>query len=366
MRKQVTHVFFDWVIYAPNFVLFLQRRPEFNLSDHQYVFVGKLTEENVKSINSLGKPPCMIVISTHIGTWRLFRKMWQSKKVIIHGFPLSNLFNLALLLQWPLLSRIYWDIWGGDLYTYRERQHGFLNKLTELQRKLVFRKIRHVIAWVKGDYDLAQSVYEIRARYHYAFYPKLIDPMLIEHVLSLPKTTKTKKLTVIVGNSADPANGHIEIFENLARYSNEDISIISPLSYGSAQYAKKVVDSGVKFFGDRFQPILNILPLDEYINLLGKVDVAIMNYRTQKGLGNSVLLLALGKKLFIRSDTTPYWYFKGLGATLFDTLEIPRLSWDNFISFPKEIADSNFRLILSEYSEEHCASLWRSVFLSAT
>mgnify|MGYP001402983756 CR=1 FL=1 len=232
----------------------------------------------------------------------------------------------------------------------------------EFIRKRVIKNFGHIVALVPGDYYLAKKWYKTKAKYHYAFYPNPVDYKYLDKIKNNKK--KTDRIVIQVGNSADPTNKHIEILNKLARFKEKDIEIITPLSYGDQQWSKKVTEAGKKLYGEKYKPLLEFLPPEEYGKILNSVDIAIFNHDRQQALGNILALLYLGKKVFIKSDITPWDFFKEKGLTVFDTYGLDNLTFDELVYMDENLKERNREIIAKEFSEEKCAKLWENVFNS--
>jgi dTDP-N-acetylfucosamine:lipid II N-acetylfucosaminyltransferase len=239
----------------------------------------------------------------------LFFPLIRAEKIVIHS--LASPFLLFYLSIFPSIAhKSYWVIWGKDLYFYKSIEKPRIHhKIYEIFRKIAIKKIRHIITYNRGDYELAKKWYGCNAILHRCFmYPSNLYN-------DLGYSNKRDGATVIlVGNSADPSNNHLDSFSLLEKFSDQNIEIISPLSYGNKKYAKKVIESGRKIFGDKFVPLENFLPLDSYIDLLKNVDIAVFSHRRQQAMGNITTLLGMGKKVYIRDDIVTWKYFEDLGV----------------------------------------------------
>jgi len=78
------------------------------------------------------------------------------------------------------------------------------------------------------------------------------------------------------------------------------------------------VKLGAKLFGDKFSPLLDFMPFENYMELLGKIDVAVFAHKRQQAMGNIVTLLGLGKKIYMRSNVTSWMIFSEQGIKVFD------------------------------------------------
>lgn len=122
----------------------------------------------------------------------------------------------------------------------------------------------------------------------------------------------------------------------LERYKTEDIRICAPLSYGDPQHALKVVEAGKAIFGNKFVALTNLMPVDAYLIFLTQIDIAIFNHRRQQAMGNTITLLGLGKKVFMRAGTTHSNFLNAIGVKVFDTGEFSLES----ISFETKIKNA--------------------------
>ncbi len=118
-----------------------------------------------------------------------------------------------------------------------------------------------------------------------------------------------------VGHSAAPSNNHIEAFRWLTKFDLSDSKVITPLSYASARYRDIVVKKGQEILGDRFEPILDFYPIDQYNKLMNRVGIAVMNNLRQQGGGNITADMWRGCKVFM-NDTTAYRARKSWGLSL--------------------------------------------------
>jgi hypothetical protein len=86
--------------------------------------------------------------------------------------------------------------------------------------------------------------------------------------------------------------------------------IVCPLSYERGQYAYDIKKFGEEKLGENFIPVLEYLPKEKYDQLLGSISYGIMNHNRSQALGNIVVLLWNGTKLFMSEDSTLYQHFK--------------------------------------------------------
>ncbi|MCJ1883440.1 TDP-N-acetylfucosamine:lipid II N-acetylfucosaminyltransferase [Pseudomonas sp. LA21] len=240
------------------------------------------------------------------------RAAYRADKIIIHGLWDFYVTVLLSLQPW-LLKKCYWMIWGGDLYDYTSSYRNWKWWLRLLFKRPVIKKMGNLITYVEGDVELARNWYGATGKYHECI--MYTSNIYREHnIVAGPHKT----INIQIGNSADPSNNHIEILEALSSFRNENIEIYAPLSYGNKEHAQSVIRMGREIFGEKFKPLTKLMPFDQYLEFLGKVDIAIFNHKRQQAMGNTITLLGMGKKVYMRSDITPWPMFKKMGVKVYE------------------------------------------------
>jgi len=273
----------------------------------------------------------------------------KADKIILHGLSDRNV--LILFFQFWILRKCYWVMWGSDLYFFQNKRTTFREKLFEKVRAFVIKRMGHFVTYVKGDYELAQNWYGAKGQYHEC----IMYPSNLYKEYTVP-SKNGDFVNILAGNSADSSNNHSEIFEKLVTYKDENIIIYCPLSYGSEEYAGQVVQKGKELFGEKFIPLLDFMPFNKYLEILGQIDIAVFAHRRQQAMGNAITLLGLGKKVFMRSDVTSWQLFKDIGVKVFDfeSLEASLIS--------DSIKIDNSYKIKEFFSEEKLKTQLKNIF----
>ena len=199
-------------------------------------------------------------------------------------------------------------MWGGDFY--------FPEKQSWLKKEII-KRMGHFITYIKGDYELVKQWYGASGEYHECF----MYPSNLYKTYDIPVKLHDT-VNIQIGNSADPTNNHLEILEKLERYRDENIKIYAPLSYGNMEYAQMVANKGEEIFGNKFIAMLDFMPFEKYLEFLAEIDIAIFAHKRQQAMGNTITLLGLGKKVYMRSDITPWQLFKDINVKVFDVQNI--------------------------------------------
>jgi hypothetical protein len=282
--------------------------------------------------------------------WTWVGAIAKARKVILHGLFDSRLVLVLSLMPW-WLHKCNWVMWGGDLYSCLDRGKRNGTSGFEWVRRRVISRLGGFVTQVRGDYDLACQWYGVAGKWHECFmYP---SNLYCEHpVPTMPHETTN----ILVGNSADPSNAHIEVLDKLYTHAAENIRIYCPLSYGDATYAREVAEHGRSLFGDKFVALSHFMPFEEYQRLLAQIDIAIFNHNRQQGMGNITTLLGLGKKVYMRTDVTSWDTFQRMGVRVYDvaSLDLGRMD--------AETARNNRHRIAAYFSEANLKKQMQEIF----
>ena len=282
----------------------------------------------------------------------------RSEKFYFHQLPYGPSLILWNLFS-GLLSKSTWIIWGGDVYIHTQGRETIKKAFYEILRKRMIRRIPIVASFIPGDFEIVRTIYNSKARYLQSAYPIPVDFMKIDPGEN--PHDDFKGTTILIGNSGNEVNNHLEILDILRFLKDSDVRIICPLSYGgNKEYVKSVVAEGKMIFGDKFKPLMSFLGTDDYIMLLSGTDIAVMNHERQQGLGNTLPLLYFGKKVYLRKEATTYLFLKELGCAIFD-IESLKFSNETFLGINREELMKNREIITNLLSEERYISLWKLI-----
>lgn len=351
----VLHIFNKQEKFSVYYIKFL-KDCGFNMKKHIVFHYGKSSGQLQKEHNK-------VIFSSFVSPakhLRLYRLMKKSDKIIIHSLA-SPVLLIMLMFRMKVTEKFYWVIWGKDLYfTQCMNMKNPLLKLYEQVRKKALKNVKHIITNVEADYDLAVEWYKMDAELILAkgmSYPYNSDVNEESEI-----AYKEKLNTVLLGNSASVSNHHLEALDVLKKNDNGTMTITCPLSYGgSAKYVEKVEKKGKELFGDRFIPVKDFMPLEEYNKMLEGLDIAFFYHDRQEAFSNTLTLLGNGKKIYIRPCSTLWDYFEKKNIKVHNSEEE---DWDFFESDSYESLLSNKNKVAEIRDPQLSKECWEKVFQS--
>lgn len=326
--------------FIPPFFSFI--RKEFSHTSNTFYMFGDLIKYSIKLDKNV-----ILHKNGKLGYLKLLPKLYSADKIIIHGLFDVYLIILLVLNPW-LLKKCYWVMWGADLYSFMYPQNNFKYKISEFLKSIVIRKMGYLLTYIKGDVEVARKQYCAQGKY-------LENIAYLSNIFNYRMGNKKNNDTtnILIGNSADPTNEHLEVFKKIEFVKDCDIKIFTPLSYGNQEYAMQVVKKGDDVFGDKFKGLLDFILYEEYLDLLDSIDIAIFNHKRQQAMGNTINLIGMGKIVYLRKDTTQWNFFNELSI---DVLDI------NDFELKKTVnSKENSQKIVQYFSYENLLKQWTGV-----
>ncbi len=252
-------------------------------------------------------------------TPELRAQLADSRMLVVHGMRANF---VEAIRTAPPSVRVVWCGWGFDYYPLLEPQLGpALLPLTEaaVTRQTSSRTMPLLEVASRIDIcsvmptefdDLRAAVPELRATLHPLRYYTIEDTF---SNYSKPMAGND----VLVGNSGDSTNNHLDTFEALRRLDFGDSRVLVPLSYGGKpEYLDEVMTRGREIFGDRFVPLQTFLPLAEFNAAIEQCGSVVMNHRRQQALGTSIQALYRGARVYLRPESATYRLFVEQGLAV--------------------------------------------------
>lgn len=299
------------------------------------------------------------------GFQNLFDAEFMSKFENADAIIIGGVFGIELYLNFfpkRLKNKMYLQFWGGDLYQFKENTNTLniwvMKKIRYIFMRSLICSSKKVCVLIDEDYDELLKIFRLKNKEHVTLpVPSYNLTKIPNDIINIAQNVQNSTKKILVGNSADPTNEGIEILEKLRSIKDFDIKIFCPLSYGGdGKYEQIVINKGKSIFGDKFIPLTDYMDIQEYYMLLAQCDIAIFNHKRQQALGNIYALLKLGKKVYIRDDISTWKYLNRLGAVIYDTKIIDKLSFHQLFDYTKTEMENNYRIDV--YLRNNEKKLW--------
>lgn len=303
---------------------------------------------------------------------KILDRIKNCEVIILHSLPAIP---VQLITKIPHSIKIIWFAWGFDLYKdfyakiipiklYGDltsvylKQNKFFSSFKynlwflkqTLLHKIYLNKVLSRIDYFSGVFPYEYN--EIR-KAHPDFKAEPLDFYYGSTNFFIPEIPELKikhsKLNVIIGNSGDATNNHLDVLQ-LLKKNNCTIEglVIIPLSYGcDNKYADKVYNFANDIYPNKVNALRQFMPLNEYLDLISNCRIAIYAHKRQQASDNIFLQLMYGAKVYMSEDSLAFHYLKRIGLKIF-SLE------RDLSSFKEDISDEdiliNRQILSSRYS----------------
>jgi len=292
---------------------------------------------------------------------------WEA--IIFHNC--NQKYKWQIINQISENTKIIWLSWGSDIYMlpkfrnklYKKETQRLLNRINSKIFNLdyisrivlgkykkqikAYNRIDYCAPVIKQDLELINGEYNLKIKLANFSYGDL------KYYLGKDIEKTIAGNNILIGNSADFSNNHVEAFDLIKDIKLNNSKIIVPLSYGgNTRYSEEVQKIGRKLLSNDFNPLTNLIPLDDYRELLFSCSVAIMNHTRQQALGNIIMLLWMGVKIFFDESNPVYLHFINNNILVYKTTEIIGMR-DSFLKpMNKEGVINNRKGLLVLYSKK--------------
>lgn len=333
---------------------------------NKYVFISNNTQHSFKNLKE-------IVPNIDIIREEDFLKYLEERAInaiMLHGLDLIN-----IIPQIKKHIKIFWFAWGYDIYSFpadkpfiplnlyrsltkKNTESSFINKLRVLHGKIDSfckrKKIEKAISRIDYFSGVLPDEYQLMKNNSYFKAKEVIFNYFSTDGLSSEDLNQPycEGNSIQVGNSANPTNNHIDLYELISKLNLRDTKIYSFLSYsGSQDYIENVKKYGEKLFGNNYIAITDFLPLNEYKNIVIKCNNVVMGHERQQAMGNIYTAIWAGCKVYLFETSITYRYLKRLGYIIF--IIEKDLTKENILqNLTDEEKLYNRRKILEYHSEE--------------
>jgi len=303
-------------------------------------------------------------------------------KVIVHALDNQKIDFIESYLNRDL--PVYWLLWGAEIYNDLLYNRGFpvyadysgvktiKSRIGHLIKRLGYLapQNKRVMRFIRDNNVLmlcCNEEYDIFRRYFpkYTKNLKNIDSFFyypIDEILGEELSDKTAHGNVIMlGNSGSFTNNHEYVFKHLKDIDLRNKIIVAPLNYnGTLEYRNFINAKGKELFGKSFTGLMEFLTLADYNKLLLKAEVALFGNWRQEAVGNIVIELYLGSKVFLSRKSPLLKHYSSLGLTIFELEGITEEELHT--PLPEDIKKKNRDILFSVLNWDRLQKVTKEIF----
>jgi hypothetical protein len=265
-------------------------------------------------------------------------KDFVGKKLIFHSL-FDSMAVVWLYKNKNLLEHSYWMVWGGDFYNAPPDEANTFVRQNIYGIGCIFDSEP-----IKQKYGTNHKFFST----HLALSPAPLAPKNIARKIR----DKNAPVVIQVNNSADVST--LEILDILAKFKDENIQIRTIVSYGMLgipNLIPAIINKGKEIFGDKFSYLDKMISAQDYNKYLAQNDILILYQNRQQGVTNLYTSLALGKKVFVKFDTTSAQNIKKW-CEIYDSNKIKNMDFNEFCEISEEAILGNIQKITAADSNE--------------
>lgn len=349
---------------------------EVNPNGNLYYILKDANNDSLKFVKT--KHSCIILSNkSEIELGALVLSLNRYSSVILHNF--IDGFKVNLVLRASSEIHFHWMSWGADLYNdvklfdscLGDLTYNYLNKKRNINWK--------IDKFVEYNFPYIHNIYCKNSFIPIYSYRKAIGRMkscstvvplemplvrkytnknlqylpfkyaTIESLITEDLDSLCDSCNILLGNSATLTNNHFEAIDIIASTVLKSKNVIVPLSYGDSNYAKDVVTYAKEKISEKeIVPLLSFMPLQEYVELLKSCGIVIMNHVRQQAMGNIIISIWMGAKVYFNPRSIVYQYLKDLGLIVYSIDELG--DYENTQSFIL-LAEHNRKILYELYSQ---------------
>ncbi|QCQ20827.1 TDP-N-acetylfucosamine:lipid II N-acetylfucosaminyltransferase [Desulfoglaeba alkanexedens] len=302
------------------FILFSEKKPLRYIKKTPIQFVGRFAFLNRNFLNSLKNYEAIFFHFLTEQDMQLLARADKSVKFVWIGWG-ADYYDLIVGDRTKLFKQKTLAFYGTQLID--DQKQTMKSKLKKIIKPLIYKnidkrdivnRISYFAPVIDEDYLLLQQALpDFRPAYLSWNYGTLEDDMLKGFGGSMVGGNN-----ILVGNSASYENNHLDVFAILSNVHLGFRKVLCPLSYGDQQYGEAVVKEGEKIFGNNFVPIRNFMPIKEYVSLVSSCSSVLMGHLRQQAVGNIIIMMYLGAKIFLDKRNPVYNFFNKKCAIIFN------------------------------------------------
>ena len=174
----------------------------------------------------------------------------------------------------------------------------------------VISRVDYFAPVISLEYDLLNKKNYFRAKKFYFRYNSIPE-------YSNVMESSSSGENILIGNSATPTNNHMDILKKMSNFDLKGRQLILPLNYGDTVYKERLLDEIERMQISGLMILNDFLSFDEYNNILKTCSFFVFGHIRQQAIGNILLGLSKGIKIFLYKESITYKFLKNKGFFIY-------------------------------------------------
>lgn len=342
-------------------------RENFDTEEHAFLFLNRCVTDEDRQLFKYGN---MLEIPKSRNrlkqVWDLYHILRQYDCIIWHGLIYDWKKAIAIFLLQKQLKKSIWVIRGIDLYNYKLRGETIKNKILNYINYRIRKMVPRVVTIFPTDEIEYHKQFGYDSICYQAFYPIGQESFDEMNQMMNGKSRNDGTVWILNGNNAYTFNRHIEVLQDLLKFKDKPIRIIVPLSYGNdwvnsrKNYKQEIYKFLRENYNGKYDVLFQLMPIEQYNELLANIDVAIINSNRQNALGNILRLLYIGCKVYLAEDNLACKYFHKMGLPVYAVNDIINEDFNAFTT--KNYSIDTVKWIRANFHPESNVLQWKKIF----
>jgi dTDP-N-acetylfucosamine:lipid II N-acetylfucosaminyltransferase len=371
------HIFQDGIGFYSNEIVMRIRRLS---PDKENIYIN-ISNEKQKIVNR----DINCFTSDLVSFLDFINKIGPLKRIYFHSYNYLAAYILGHLKSNNPEVVVCWIFWSGEFYNLPEFLGNLFfsyskqylprisfykkvrSKLSDIKNCILdrpvyrhsaliksYQKIDYFATILESDYKNVVEYSQARMKFvHFAYlsYEQLIEPHTRNSISTGDK--------IMINHSSDPSLNHYEIL-TLMKEKKINNRMFLPLAYGDKKYRDDLKEEARMLFGDQIEIQEDFISLEKYTEKLTSVGYSVFNCAIQQGIGNMIILLWLGVKIFLRKENPAYKDFKKWGLWIYSVQsDLPEEDFKRGLT--QEQIQHNRKIIKAYMSEEIVNSYYQNL-----
>ena len=313
----------------------------FNNGEHDVLYINTNGENSLidDNLNIMQKE---LFISSYMSSSKddiktVLDAIEQYDYIVFHSLFINGPLLKKMAMTSRIRKKIVWIEWGYDLFDWKVKVNSIRARAYRYYGRIIRSRCNSFVAILPNDIEYYKKRFpKATAEIFTAPYcgPDIPDHLKnhTERCQLTESRNSGEPIYIQIGNRAYRKLNHMKVLDQLARFKDENIKLLIPLSYGSTKYADMVQSRAEELFPGKTICLREFMPEKEYFELLNRVDIAIISSHRQIALGNIYCFIINNAKIYMPEQSELFSFFTEKGVPIQKCEDLDGCTFDELIS----------------------------------